>query len=103
MRDDGATALTRRSFLALAAGAFAVACGPAPPYDRKRFAVASRSAVGLFPASYSSDLADVIGRGLGELNVSLKGKRVVLKPNMVEYEPGTSINTHPLVVAGAAT
>ena len=28
--------------------------------------------------------------------------RVFLKPNMVEYKPGTSINTNPMVVAGAA-
>ena len=26
---------------------------------------------------------------------------MLLKPNMVEYEPGTAINTNPLVVAGA--
>ena len=61
------------------------------------------SAVGLFPASdYSADFADVIYRGFQELGVSLRGERVLLKPNMVEYEAGTAINTHPLVVAGAA-
>ena len=27
----------------------------------------------------------------------------MLKPNLVEYEAGTAINTHPVVVAGAAT
>ena len=95
--------LSRREFVAASAALVAAACGPAPPYDRHRFSVPSRSAVGLFPASYAVDLADVIGRGLADLDVSVKGKRVVLKPNMVEYEPGTSINTHPLVVAGAAT
>jgi uncharacterized protein (DUF362 family) len=59
--------------------------------------------MGLFPAAdYSVDFADVIGRGLRELGVNVAGKRVLLKPNMVEYEPGTAINTHPLVVAGAA-
>jgi len=31
----------------------------------------------------------------------VRGRRVLLKPNMVEYEPGTAINTNPLVVAGA--
>jgi uncharacterized protein (DUF362 family) len=30
------------------------------------------------------------------------GRRVFLKPNMVEYESRTAINTHPAVVAGAA-
>ena len=59
--------------------------------------------MGLFPAaSYSADFADIISRGLRELNFDMRGKRVLLKPNMVEYEPGTAINTHPLVVAGAA-
>jgi uncharacterized protein (DUF362 family) len=39
---------------------------------------------------------------LDELGVALKGRRVLLKPNMVEYESGTAINTHPNVVAGTA-
>jgi uncharacterized protein (DUF362 family) len=57
----------------------------------------------LFPASdYAVDFADLIYRGFRELGVSLTGRRVLLKPNMVEYEPGTAINTHPHVVAGAA-
>ncbi|MEO8484410.1 MAG: DUF362 domain-containing protein, partial [Acidobacteriota bacterium] len=30
-------------------------------------------------------------------------RSVLLKPNLVEYAPGTAINTHPLMVAGAAT
>ena len=47
------------------------------------------------------DLADVIGRGLGALNVDVKGKRILLKPNLVEYEPGTVINTHANVTVGA--
>jgi uncharacterized protein (DUF362 family) len=76
------------------------ACGR---FGRRRTFGAATSAVGLFAASsYSVDLADVIFRGLGELKIDLTGKRVLLKPNMVEYEPGTAINTHPLVVAGAA-
>ena len=32
----------------------------------------------------------------------MRGRRVFLKPNMVEYESNTAINTNPLVVAGAA-
>jgi uncharacterized protein (DUF362 family) len=65
--------------------------------------VPGRSAVGLFPAAdYSVDLADVIGRGLVELKINVRGLSVLLKPNMVEYEEGHAINTHPLVVAGAA-
>jgi uncharacterized protein (DUF362 family) len=61
------------------------------------------SAVGLFPASsYAADFSDIVFRGFKELGVPVKGRRVLLKPNMVEYETGTAINTHPNVVAGAA-
>ena len=61
------------------------------------------SAVGLFPAAdYAADFAEIIGRGLRELGIDVRGRHVLLKPNMVEYESNTAINTHPLVVAGAA-
>jgi uncharacterized protein (DUF362 family) len=53
-------------------------------------------------SSYDVDFSDLIGRGLRELGVDLRGRRVLLKPNLVEYEPGTVINTHATVVVGAA-
>jgi uncharacterized protein (DUF362 family) len=96
---------TRREILALplAAAAAAAATACRPRFDRAAFAVPARSAVGLFPAAdYRQDLADVIYRGLQALRVDVRGKRVLLKPNLVEYERGSCINTHPLVVAGAA-
>jgi uncharacterized protein (DUF362 family) len=75
-----------------------------PPFVEADFAVPPRSAVGLFPAAdYSIDLADVIGRGLAELAIDVRGLSVLLKPNLVEYESGHAINTHPLVVMGAAS
>ncbi|HVP10460.1 MAG TPA: DUF362 domain-containing protein, partial [Phycisphaerae bacterium] len=52
-------------------------------------------------ASYSQDLLDMIRRLLAEHKVDVRGKRVVLKPNLVEFDPGTTINTHPAVVAAA--
>ncbi len=57
-------------------------------------------------AGYQADLAAVILAGLRELGVSageIKGRSVLLKPNLVETRPGSiHINTHPLVVRGAA-
>ena len=57
-------------------------------------------------ASYESDLAGVIRSGLRELGVNraqIRGKRVVLKPNLVETAIGEPhINTHPAVVVAAA-
>jgi uncharacterized protein (DUF362 family) len=100
---SGRPAVSRRTFLgALTVPLLAGACRR-PPYDAGTFSLPARSAVGLFPAgSYGIDLADVILRGFRELGTDLTNRRVLLKPNLVEYEPGEKINTHPLVVAGAA-
>jgi uncharacterized protein (DUF362 family) len=94
--------LSRRAFLAAASVPVLAAACRRPPYDAGKFRLPARSAVGLFPAdSYDVDFSDVIGRGLRELGIDVRGRRVLLKPNIVEYEPGTIINTHPLVIAGA--
>jgi uncharacterized protein (DUF362 family) len=54
---------------------------------------------------YHADLAAVIFAGLKELGVTsaaVAGKRVLLKPNLVETAVGKpQINTHPAVVRGA--
>ena len=99
--------LTRRDLLkglpvaALTAGA---ACRRQPrPYDAARFTHPSVSNVALLPAArYDDDLADVVARGLKLLGVNVGGKRVLLKPNLVEYSAERVVNTHPLLVAGAA-
>jgi uncharacterized protein (DUF362 family) len=96
-------AMTRREFLAVAAAAMAATGCRRPPYRASDFPLPPRSSVAVLPAaSYDVDFADLIGRGLNELGVDVKGKRVLLKPNLVEYEPGTVINTNPNVVVGAA-
>ncbi len=60
------------------------------------------SAVHIAPVmNYNADLADVVCRQYENFRerVPLKGKRVVLKPNLVEYHRDKVINTNPLVVA----
>ena len=101
--NDRPPGLSRRQFLgALSIPVLAAACGR-PPYDPAQFQIPAVSPVGLFPAAdYAADFKEIIGRGLRELGVGVRGRRVFLKPNMVEYESNTAINTHPLVVAGAA-
>jgi uncharacterized protein (DUF362 family) len=95
--------LSRRDFLVTASVFAATAWCGRRPYDASQFVVPAWSAVGLFPASsYAADFSDIVFRGFGELGVALKDRRVLLKPNMVEYEAGTAINTHPNVVAGTA-
>jgi uncharacterized protein (DUF362 family) len=94
--------VSRRAFLAATAGTLAAAAC-APSYRASDFTRPAVSPMGLFPAaSYQADLLDVIARGLRELGVDVAGRRVFLKPNLVEYEAGTIINTHPMVVAAAA-
>ena len=104
----GAGGVSRRTLLKsvpLAAIAGVAACGrQGPPrYDAARFAHPPTSNVALLPAAdYSADLSDVVGRGLALLKIDVRGKRVLLKPNLVEFERGRVINTHPALVAGAA-
>jgi uncharacterized protein (DUF362 family) len=57
-------------------------------------------------ASYESDIASVVLAGFRELGVNeeeIRGKRILLKPNLVEPHAGMGpINTHPQVIRGAA-
>jgi uncharacterized protein (DUF362 family) len=53
-------------------------------------------------AHYQTDLPDQIRRILVEHQVAVAGKRIVLKPNLVEFSPFLPINTSPLFVAAAA-
>jgi uncharacterized protein (DUF362 family) len=98
------TTISRRAFLGMPiAAAVAASCrGEPSAYRAADFSLPARSVVGLFAArDYGLDLADVIGRGLRELAVDVSGRSVLLKPNLVEYEAGEAINTHPMVVTGA--
>ncbi|HQU27907.1 MAG TPA: DUF362 domain-containing protein [Nitrospirales bacterium] len=55
--------------------------------------------------NYQADLKHIILRGLAELGITrtiITGKRILLKPNLVEpHRSSPHINTHPLVVRGA--
>jgi uncharacterized protein (DUF362 family) len=54
--------------------------------------------------SYTGDLADLLKRGLQDYPAVIertRGKRVVLKPNLVEYYEARGVNTHPALVAAA--
>lgn len=57
-------------------------------------------------AEYEADIKSLIISGMKELGITakeIKGKRILLKPNLVEPRANTvHINTHPLMVRGAA-
>jgi uncharacterized protein (DUF362 family) len=50
---------------------------------------------------YDATLTDIILHGLTLFRLNVQGKTVVLKPNLVEYDPQGVINTHPAVIAAA--
>src|SRR6266851_8384411 len=50
-------------------------------------------------ASYERDLASVIVESLAVFDLPVKGKTVLLKPNLVGLDPLGVMNTHPAVIA----
>ena len=97
--------LTRRDFLvgsaALAAGTSVSAPFFLPRYHVDRRPKRSRVAV-LHVEQYSQKLEGILADGLQLFRIDVRDKRVVLKPNLVDYAPGDAVNTHPLLVLAAA-
>jgi uncharacterized protein (DUF362 family) len=50
---------------------------------------------------YSQQLDQILGEGLRLFPINVRGKTVVLKPNLVDYLPGDATNTHPALVMAA--
>jgi uncharacterized protein (DUF362 family) len=93
--------VTRRKFLVASAGAATLAgCGG----PREALRPARVSVVRA--ASYSQEIYGTVRRILAEQGfnrngLNVRGRRVVLKPNLVEFEPNGCINTHPVLVHAA--
>ncbi len=51
---------------------------------------------------YSQSIFETVRSLLAQFPLEVKGKTVVLKPNLVEFNPDAAINTHPLLVHAAA-
>lgn len=93
--------MTRRRFVraGLAVGAAAAA---ACRRQGARTQVRTRTAVAVVrAASYNADLLDCLLRGAAECGLDARGKRVLLKPNLVECERGGVIHTQAEVLAAA--
>jgi uncharacterized protein (DUF362 family) len=91
--------ITRREMLAGAAGTLLLqSCSRQPavqavqPNGPKALVSVIRA------AAYTHDIYDTVRRILVDQKLNVKGKRVVLKPNLVEFDRNTAINTHPLLV-----
>ncbi len=101
--------LTRRDFMRAAAitasgvaGLGAAACSKLSLTAREWNPLASAARVTVLHASsYQKNLSDLLRQGFKHYNFNLNGKRVVLKPNLVEYNAAHTINTNPLLIAAA--
>lgn len=61
-----------------------------------------RSRVAILRAeSYSQSLFATLRYGLNSFHLNVRGQTVLLKPNLVDYIPGSHINTHALLVSAA--
>ena len=84
----------RREFLTAAGAVALTACGhtnapggPMPLVSIHRI------------PTYGAEITKQIAGILLEHKLPVRGKRVVLKPNLVEFDPSTTINTNPLFVS----
>ena len=99
--------MTRRKFALLSGAAVVGAYGsiklqkPSKP-AKLSDGPAGKSAVAIIRArSYSDDLASRMLEGIRQCGLDVRGKRVLLKPNLVEFDASTVINTNASVIAAA--
>ncbi|MCU1297760.1 MAG: hypothetical protein JWO91_2038 [Acidobacteriaceae bacterium] len=96
--------IDRRSLLAGSLG-IAAAAVTAKMTISRRYQVMRRrprSRVAILKADgYSQALDQILRHGLDLFHLDVRGKSVLLKPNLVDYIPGNHIDTHPLVLGAA--
>ena len=105
LNQNTARGLTRRQLLLVGAAGLAMGTGLlAVPKRYFRMPQQAQTFVAKVD-QYQLEIADVISRGFEELGITAKdlnGKRILLKPNLVETAiESPHINTHPLVLRGA--
>ena len=108
---DRRTFLRRAGTVAVGAAAVGVAAGagvPAVlrrfdrPWDEAAFTPPGSPKVLVAPvASYDVDLEGAVEEGLRGVGADVRGRSVLLKPNLVEFDRGSVINTDPRLVAAA--
>jgi uncharacterized protein (DUF362 family) len=82
--------------------AMSTGCSRSPRWRAGALRRAPTSRVAILSApSYTVPLVDTVLDGLKLCGLQVQGRRVVLKPNLVEFEAASPINTHPAVVAAA--
>jgi len=87
--------ITRRSLLAgVPLAMLASSCS-------RRVAPAHTTVSILRQPAYDQTIYDTVRRLLAMHKLDVRGKRVLLKPNLVEFDSATTVNTHPMLVHAA--
>lgn len=84
--------LTRRAFLTGSAGAAMLTnCAHRPPVGPALVSIVTAPA-------YDQRLYETVRELLTAHRIDVRGRSILLKPNLVEFEPQSTINTNPLLV-----
>jgi uncharacterized protein (DUF362 family) len=93
---------TRRDFIPLAGAGLLAGYAAIESQKSASLRIAGKAAVAVVKAaSYSDDLVSRMLQGIRECGLDVRGQRVLLKPNLVEFDAQTCINTDVTVVAAA--
>ena len=77
-------------------------CDRPVKWQREAFRKKTGSRVAILEARrYDQSLRDTVVRGIKLCGLDVKGKRILLKPNLVEFDPKGVINTNPAVIEAA--
>jgi uncharacterized protein (DUF362 family) len=98
--------MNRREFIKISMTASVSAvldgCRPSIRWEHEAYRKQAISRVAILEArTYQASLKDTISRGIRLFNLNVSGKRILLKPNLVEFDPKGVINTHPAVIEAA--
>jgi len=92
VENPSVTGMTRRNWIAGAGGTAFTLQGCSPAVRNWQPVTISKA------AEYSEGLYDLVRRLIESHKLDVRGKRVVLKPNLVEFDARTPINTNPKLV-----
>jgi uncharacterized protein (DUF362 family) len=88
---------SRRQFLPISIAATNFGCSAGTPPDGP---VGNSAVFVAKAASYGLELARLVETGFKACGLNVRGRKVLLKPNLVEFDAQTTVNTNVAVLAG---